>query len=101
MLTKVIIPVAGLGTRVLPASKAIPKEMLPVVDKPVIQHVVEEAMRAGERGREGERDVKRDECVVCMCRVRGPCRARLVEASRRRGEGREATCFERARGAWI
>ena len=49
MLSKVIIPVAGLGTRVLPASKAIPKEMLPVVDKPVIQHVVEEAMRAGFR----------------------------------------------------
>lgn len=61
----------------------------------------EDAMRAGEGGREGEREVKRDECVVCMCRVRGPCRARLVEASRRRGEGREATCFERARGAWI
>ena len=49
MLSKVIIPVAGLGTRVLPASKAIPKEMLPVVDKPVIQHVVEEAARAGFR----------------------------------------------------
>ncbi len=49
MLSKVIIPVAGLGTRVLPASKAIPKEMLPVVDKPVIQHVVEEAVRAGFR----------------------------------------------------
>jgi UTP-glucose-1-phosphate uridylyltransferase len=47
MLSKVIIPVAGLGTCVLPASKAIPKEMLPVVDKPVIKHVVEEAMRAG------------------------------------------------------
>jgi len=44
---KVIIPVAGLGTRVLPASKAIPKEMMPVVDKPVIQHVVEEAVAAG------------------------------------------------------
>lgn len=44
---KAIIPVAGLGTRVLPASKAIPKEMLPVVDKPVIQHVVEEAVNAG------------------------------------------------------
>lgn len=44
---KAIIPVAGLGTRVLPASKAIPKEMLPVVDKPVIQHVVEEAVAAG------------------------------------------------------
>lgn len=44
---KAIIPVAGLGTRVLPASKAIPKEMMPVVDKPVIQHVVEEAIQAG------------------------------------------------------
>lgn len=46
-ITKAVIPVAGLGTRVLPASKAIPKEMLPVVDKPVIQHVVEEAVEAG------------------------------------------------------
>ena len=42
-----VIPVAGLGTRLLPASKAIPKEMLPVVDKPVIQYVVEEAIAAG------------------------------------------------------
>lgn len=49
MLKKVVIPVAGLGTRVLPASKAIPKEMLCVVDKPVIQHVVEEALGAGFR----------------------------------------------------
>lgn len=47
MLKKVVIPVAGLGTRVLPASKAIAKEMLPVVDKPVIQHVIEEAAAAG------------------------------------------------------
>ncbi len=46
-VTKAIIPVAGLGTRVLPASKAIPKEMLPVGDKPVIQRVVEEAVSAG------------------------------------------------------
>lgn len=46
-VTKAVIPVAGLGTRVLPASKAIPKEMMPVVDKPVIQHVVEEAVAAG------------------------------------------------------
>ncbi|SIT09046.1 UTP--glucose-1-phosphate uridylyltransferase GalU [Neptunomonas antarctica] len=46
-LTKIVIPVAGLGTRMLPASKAIPKEMLTVVDKPVIQHVVEEAIKAG------------------------------------------------------
>lgn len=42
-----IIPVAGLGTRVLPASKAIPKEMMPVADKPVIQYVIEEAVSAG------------------------------------------------------
>jgi UTP--glucose-1-phosphate uridylyltransferase len=46
-VTKVVIPVAGLGTRLLPASKAIPKEMMPVVDKPVIQWVVEEAVSAG------------------------------------------------------
>lgn len=46
-IKKAVIPVAGLGTRVLPASKAIPKEMLPVVDKPVIQHVIEEAIEAG------------------------------------------------------
>lgn len=44
---KAVIPVAGLGTRVLPASKSIPKEMMPVVDKPVIQHVVEEAVKSG------------------------------------------------------
>ena len=46
-LTKMVIPVAGLGTRVLPASKVIPKEMLTVVDKPVIQYVIEEAVAAG------------------------------------------------------
>jgi UTP--glucose-1-phosphate uridylyltransferase len=44
MITKAIIPAAGLGTRFLPATKAQPKEMLPVVDKPVIQYVVEEAI---------------------------------------------------------
>lgn len=44
---KAIIPVAGLGTRMLPATKAIPKEMLPIVDKPLIQYVVNEAARAG------------------------------------------------------
>ena len=44
---KAVIPVAGLGTRFLPATKAIPKEMLPVVDKPAIQYVMEEAVRAG------------------------------------------------------
>ena len=44
---KAVLPVAGFGTRVLPASKAIPKEMLPVVDKPAIQYVVDEALEAG------------------------------------------------------
>ena len=44
---KAIIPAAGLGTRVLPASKAVPKEMLNIVDKPAIQYIVEEAVAAG------------------------------------------------------
>src|SRR5687768_1839919 len=46
---KAVIPAAGLGTRFLPATKAQPKEMLPVVDKPAIQYVVEEAVRCGIR----------------------------------------------------
>ena len=46
-VTKAVIPAAGLGTRFLPATKAQPKEMLPVVDKPAIQYVVEEAVNAG------------------------------------------------------
>ncbi|MFD5752099.1 UTP--glucose-1-phosphate uridylyltransferase GalU [Streptomyces sp. NPDC127033] len=46
-ITKAVIPAAGLGTRFLPATKATPKEMLPVVDKPAIQYVVEEAVAAG------------------------------------------------------
>lgn len=44
---KVIIPAAGLGTRFLPATKAMPKEMLPIVDKPTIQYIVEEAVESG------------------------------------------------------
>src|SRR3990167_4790690 len=44
---KVVIPAAGFGTRFLPATKAQPKEMLPIVDKPIIQHVVEQAVEAG------------------------------------------------------
>lgn len=47
MIRKLVIPVAGLGTRFLPATKAQPKEMLPVVDKPIIQYVVEDAVRSG------------------------------------------------------
>jgi len=46
-ISKVVIPVAGLGTRMLPATKAIPKEMLPVLNKPIIQYIVEEAVYAG------------------------------------------------------
>jgi UTP--glucose-1-phosphate uridylyltransferase len=48
-VTKAVIPAAGLGTRFLPATKSQPKEMLPIVDKPSIQYVVEEAVRAGLR----------------------------------------------------
>ena len=47
MIRKAVFPVAGLGTRFLPATKANPKEMLPVVDKPLIQYAVEEAAEAG------------------------------------------------------
>ena len=46
-IRKAVIPAAGLGTRVLPASKAMPKEMLPIVDKPAIQYIVEEAVASG------------------------------------------------------
>lgn len=46
-VTKAVIPAAGLGTRVLPATKAMPKEMLPIVDKPAVQYIVEEAVRSG------------------------------------------------------
>src|ERR1700743_3278102 len=46
-IRKAIFPVAGLGTRFLPATKANPKEMLPIVDKPLIQYAVEEAVAAG------------------------------------------------------
>ena len=46
-IRKAVFPVAGLGTRFLPATKAMPKEMLTVVDRPVIQHVVDEARAAG------------------------------------------------------
>src|SRR6202043_240899 len=45
-IRKAVLPVAGLGTRFLPATKAVPKEMLTVVDRPVLQHVVDEAREA-------------------------------------------------------
>ncbi|ACI21886.1 MULTISPECIES: UTP--glucose-1-phosphate uridylyltransferase GalU [Thermodesulfovibrio] len=47
MIKKAVLPVAGLGTRFLPATKASPKEMLPIIDKPLIQYAVEEAVKAG------------------------------------------------------
>ena len=47
VIKKAVFPVAGLGTRFLPATKANPKEMLPVVDKPLIQYAVEEAIQSG------------------------------------------------------
>ena len=46
-IKKAVLPVAGLGTRFLPASKAIPKEMLPIIDKPLVQYAVEEAIEIG------------------------------------------------------
>ena len=46
-IRKAIIPAAGFGTRFLPATKAVPKEMLPIVDKPTIQYIVEEAVASG------------------------------------------------------
>src|SRR6188768_3828053 len=46
-IRKAVLPVAGLGTRFLPATKAVPKEMLTVVDRPVVQHVVDDAKAAG------------------------------------------------------
>ena len=47
MIKKAVLPVAGIGTRFLPASKATPKEMLPIIDKPLVQYAVEEAIEIG------------------------------------------------------
>ena len=49
-IKKVIIPVAGLGTRFLPLSRAIPKDFFPLVDKPVIQYIIEEVKKSGIKG---------------------------------------------------
>ena len=46
-ISKAVIPVAGLGTRMLPATKEVPKELMPILDKPLIQHVVNEAASSG------------------------------------------------------
>ena len=47
MIKKAVLPVAGFGTRFLPASKATPKEMLPIIDKPLVEYAVEEAIDSG------------------------------------------------------
>ena len=79
---KAVFPVAGLGTRFLPATKASPKEMLPVVDKPLIQYAVEEAYEAGIR-----------DMVFVTGRskraIEDPLRHRL-RAGKRAGAGRQA-----------
>ena len=80
-MTKAVIPAAGLGTRFLPATKATPKEMLPVVDKPAIQYVVEEAVAAG-----------LDRRLMVTGRnkraARGPLRPRLGARGGAAGQGR-------------
>ncbi len=93
-VTKAVIPAAGLGTRFLPATKAQPKEMLPLVDKPVIQLVVEEAVRAGVknllvvtgRGKEAlERHFDRDPWFAFTLMSQG--KTELSEALNQIGEG--------------
>ena len=63
---KAVIPAAGLGTRFLPATKAMPKEMLPVVDKPLIQYAVEEAVAAGQADNRFQVVVAGMEAHVCV-----------------------------------
>ncbi len=75
---KLVIPVAGLGTRFLPATKAQPKEMLPLLDKPVIQYIVEEAVKAG---------------ITDMIMVTGPTK-RAIEDHFDRNEQLEKYCLE-------
>ena len=66
MIKKAIFPVGGLGTRFLPATKAMPKEMLPIVDKPLIQYAVEEAAAAGiEPGTPRITSFLKEFCLFC------------------------------------
>ncbi|MBR2521672.1 MAG: UTP--glucose-1-phosphate uridylyltransferase [Coriobacteriales bacterium] len=86
-----VIPAAGMGTRFLPATKALPKEMLPVLDKPVIQYVVEEALDSGA-----------SEVVIVNSRAKREIEAHfsadeaLVEGLRAAGKGAYADAVERA-----
>ena len=78
-VSKAVIPAAGLGTRFLPATKAMPKEMLPIVDKPVIQYVVEEA---------GLRIIKVTRGASNHRPVVAPCLRRLLRLSSARALAR-------------
>ena len=62
-IRKGVIPAAGLGTRFLPATKSVPKELLPIVDKPAIQYIVEEAVASGI-----------EQVILITARGRGPLR---------------------------
>ena len=78
---KAVIPAAGLATRFLPATKAVPKELLPVVDRPVLQYIVEEAAARRHRRRAAGHRPRQD-------RHGGPLRPRARPGARARGEGR-------------
>ena len=107
---KAVFPVAGLGTRFLPATKAQPKEMLPVVDKPLIQYAVEEAYAAGVRdmifvtGR-NKRAIEDhfDTDLRARDRARGSRQARPAATGAQRQarrHGLHPTCASRGRSAW-
>src|SRR5574341_158411 len=92
-IRKVVIPAAGLGTRFLPATKASPKEMLPLVDKPLIQYAVEEAVASGIEdiivvtGR-GKRAIEDhfDRSVELEENLKGNGKAQLLSQMRHRSE---------------
>ena len=87
-LRKAVFPVAGLGTRFLPATKAMPKEMLTVVDKPLIQYAVEEALGSGDRAdhlRHRARQGRARRSFRCLLRTRSDnARAGQVDGADRR-----------------
>src|SRR5687767_5107763 len=68
-IRKAVIPAAGVGTRMLPASKAVPKELLPLVDKPVIQYIVEGAVQSGI-----------EEVIIVLSRSKGAIRTHFQRA---------------------
>ncbi len=96
---KVVFPVAGLGTRMLPATKVMPKEMLPVVDKPIIQYALEEAQAAGSeefifvtgRGKTMIED-HFDRAVELFRVVGGEGQGRSAGDARQRGAASQAGC---------